>query len=98
MVTIPSVAQMSLPQIIELVEGDAAGWLWSVGRCPCKSEEGAFLARVQSADYEAAQVGFNLLTGEFVKIGGRGCDVFAHGHSPAEALSKAYSEAMGSAG
>lgn len=98
MVTIPSVAQMSLPDLIQLIEGDASGWLWSVGRCPCKSEDGAFSARVQSTDYEQPQMGLNLLTGQIVSIGGRGCDIFAHGHSPAEALAKAYSEAMGTPG
>ena len=99
MIDLVRTAELPLQEVVDLVEGDAVLWLWSVGRCTCGSKEGDFSARVQSPDYIAPVQGLDILRGKIVTVQeGRGCDVFAHATTAAGALAKAYGIAQGLAG
>ena len=87
---------VTLEQVISMIEGDLVGWLWYVAKCPCGHELGDYSAVVVSADYREGGAGLALGNRglEVVAIEPQGHRIGSHGSSPADALGRAYGEAL----
>lgn len=87
----------TLEEVIAMIEADLVGWLWYVAKCPCGHELGDYSAVVVSPDFREGGAGLALGARglEMVAIEAQGHRIGSHGSSPADALGRAYGEALG---